>query len=226
MRNFAPMRKNTSLTSLLLLLAVLTLPSCSLFRKAPVRQAEVASDDVQSQDVMPPSAQTPSSTTSGFIIEEGAPVIKEVIETEEQTASRANTARTLADDILEYAETFLGTPYKYAADGPRRFDCSGYTSYVFKHFGIQLPRSSAQQFKDSRKVREFSDIRPGDLVFFGARNRVRNVGHVGIVYDIDEEHGSFRFIHASVSNGVEIQTSTHPYYLMRYLGVGRVLEDD
>ena len=64
-----------------------------------------------------------------------------------------------------------------------------------------------------------------DLVFFGARNNIREIGHVGIVVDVDLERGMFRFIHASTSNGVEIQRSTQPYFMMRYMGAGRILKE-
>ena len=106
-----------------------------------------------------------------------------------------------------------------------RFDCSGFTSYVFREFGYNLPHNSVMQFKESIPVESFSDIRKGDLVFFGARNSIRNIGHVGIVVDVDLERGMFRFIHASTSNGVEIQRSTSPYFMMRYMGAGRILKD-
>lgn len=131
--------------------------------------------------------------------------------------------RTEADRLIAYAETFLGTPYKYGAEGPKRFDCSAYTRYVFREFGYDLPRSSAQQMKHAKKVRSYEDLRRGDLVFFGARKNIRTVGHVGIVTDVDEETGGFRFIHCSVTNGVEIQRSDNSYFLMRYLGAGRIL---
>ena len=81
------------------------------------------------------------------------------------------------------------------------------------------------QSKESRPVESFSDLRKGDLVFFGARGSIRSIGHVGIVVDVDLDHGMFRFIHASTSNGVEIQRSTSPYFMMRYMGAGRILPD-
>ena len=81
------------------------------------------------------------------------------------------------------------------------------------------------QFRDSRPVDSFSDIRKGDLVFFGARNSIREIGHVGIVVEVDLDRGMFRLIHASTSNGVEIQRSTSPYFMMRYMGARRILKD-
>ena len=134
-------------------------------------------------------------------------------------------SKELVDDLLDYAKTFLGVPYRLGASGPERFDCSGFTSYVFREFGYQLPHNSVMQAKQSTLVESFSDLRKGDLVFFGARNSIRNIGHVGIVVDVDLERGMFSFIHASTSNGVEIQRSTSPYFMMRYMGAGRVLKD-
>ena len=133
--------------------------------------------------------------------------------------------KELVDELLDYAKTFIGVPYRLGAAGPERFDCSGFTSYVFREFGYNLPHNSVLQFRDSQPVDSFSDLRKGDLVFFGARNNIRSIGHVGIVVDVDLERGMFRFIHASTSNGVEIQRSTQPYFMMRYMGAGRILKE-
>ena len=145
------------------------------------------------------------------------------IKPERQNAPVAS--KELVDDLLDYAKTFIGVPYRLGAAGPERFDCSGFTSYVFREFGYYLPHNSVMQFRDSVPVESFSDLRKGDLVFFGARNNIRSIGHVGIVVDVDLERGMFRFIHASTSNGVEIQRSTQPYFMMRYMGAGRILKD-
>lgn len=128
------------------------------------------------------------------------------------------------DSILAYAKTFIGTPYKWAANGPTSFDCSGFVKYVYNHFGYELPRTSTSMSTKFPRVENWADLRPGDLIFFGERNNIRKVGHVGILVSLDEEHGSFFFIHASVNNGVEIQRYTNPYYMMRYIGAGRVIE--
>ena len=133
--------------------------------------------------------------------------------------------RELVDELLDYAKTFLGVPYRLGAAGPELFDCSGFTRYVFREFGYSLPHNSQAQFKMLRPVESFSDLRKGDLVFFGSRGSIREIGHVGIVVDVDLDRGMFNFIHASTSNGVEIQRSTQPYFMMRYIGAGRVLND-
>ena len=133
--------------------------------------------------------------------------------------------RELADELLDYAKTFIGIPYRLGACGPDRYDCSGFTLTVFKEFGMDLPHNSTAQFRMSRPVESFSDLRKGDLVFFGSRGNIREIGHVGIIVDVDLDRGMFRFIHASTSNGIEIQRSTQPYFMMRYMGAGRILPD-
>ena len=135
-------------------------------------------------------------------------------------------SRELVDELLDYAKTFIGVPYSLGASGPERFDCSGFTSYVFREFGYYLPHNSVMQSQQSIAVESFSDLRKGDLVFFGSRGNIREIGHVGIVVDVDLNRGMFSFIHASSSNGVEIQRSTSPYFMMRYMGAGRVLKEE
>ena len=106
---------------------------------------------------------------------------------------------------MAYARKFLGVPYKLGASGPSRFDCSGYTTYVYKHFGYKITPFTGAQFKEGRPVHGYSDLQKGDLVFFGKRGSVRDIGHVGIVVSVDYNRGSFRFIHASTSGGVARQ---------------------
>ncbi|MBO4624383.1 MAG: C40 family peptidase [Bacteroidales bacterium] len=132
---------------------------------------------------------------------------------------------SLAQQIIDYARTFTGTPYKLGAAGPQQFDCSHFTAYVFKHFGYTLTAFSQAQFREGREVPSYADLQVGDLVFFGSRGSVRNIGHVGIVVSVNQENGSFNFIHASVSKGVTEDNSNHPYFMMRYIGARRVLPD-
>jgi cell wall-associated NlpC family hydrolase len=149
-------------------------------------------------------------------------------QTPEDSVSVEIQADTLAlsDQVIAYARSFLGTPYKLGASGPSRFDCSSFTRYVFKHFGFDITAYSAVQFREGREVPSYRDLQKGDLVFFGKRGSVRNIGHVGIVVSIDKEVGSFTFIHASVSNGVVEQSFNHPYFMMRYMGARRILPDE
>lgn len=133
----------------------------------------------------------------------------------------------IANDLIEAAKRHIGARYSRGSSGPRAFDCSGFTSYVFKRLGITLKRSSREQVTQGEAVASSSDLQPGDLVFFGHNgNRGTNVNHVGIVTDVDAATGLFSFIHASTSHGVRIDTSADSYWTRRYVGARRIIGTD
>lgn len=138
------------------------------------------------------------------------------------------TARELADRLVEYAETFLGTPYRYGANGPKRFDCTGYTRYVYGHFGYHnLSRSAKDQAKDGREVdiSDFHNLQKGDILAIGSRRNPKVVGHAAIFVELDSTGRDPRFIHASV-HGVRYSSMlTESYYANRILGARRILPD-
>lgn len=124
-------------------------------------------------------------------------------------------------DLLEHARTFTGTRYRRGGKKPGGFDCSGFTSYVFRQFGLTLGASSRDQYRQGEQVAE-GELRPGDLVFFSGRaGGKRTVGHVGIVTEVDAD-GAFRFIHSSCGSGVIESRSGEPYYSRRYIGARRM----
>ncbi|MFN2539207.1 MAG: C40 family peptidase, partial [Mycobacteriales bacterium] len=77
--------------------------------------------------------------------------------------------------VPSYAANFRGDPYHWGAAGPSRFDCSGYTLYVYRHFGKSLPHNSAQQYSVMHHVAKNQKV-PGDLLFF--RNSSGRISHV------------------------------------------------
>lgn len=79
--------------------------------------------------------------------------------------------------LISFAESFQGVPYVWGGATPSGFDCSGFTSYVFNHFGKNLPRTSEAQWNVGTAVSE-SNLQPGDLVFF--EMAPGGPGHVGI----------------------------------------------
>ena len=215
----------------ILLLTLLAVASCGITRRAPsvkeITEAPVIPPLTDSVEIARTRARAQAVMDSIDLVLAGAtaPASGEGIRTASGVIPLPEPPKELVDELLDYAKTFIGVPYRLGASGPELFDCSGFTSYVFREFGYNLPHNSVMQFRDSRPVESFSDIRKGDLVFFGARNNIRIIGHVGIVVDVDLDRGMFRFIHASTSNGVEIQRSTSPYFMMRYMGAGRILKD-
>ena len=142
-----------------------------------------------------------------------------------KTAVTSNKITGTQKDILDYGMKYLNKPYRYAAKGPHAFDCSGFTSFVFREFGYRLSTSSAGQDQQVPNIMRKEDLQAGDLVFFEGRAQNGKVGHVGIVKEL-LPRGEFTFLHASTSNGVIVSRSTEPYYASRYLRGGRVLQEN
>ena len=126
------------------------------------------------------------------------------------------------DSVLDEAFSHLGARYRRGHSGPNAFDCSGFTSYVFRNMGIDLNRSSRSQYTQGEPV-EKDEVRTGDLVFFTGSSTRGPIGHVGIVVDVDKISGSFNFIHAS-TKGVKVSNSNERYYSRRYVGARRVMQ--
>lgn len=128
----------------------------------------------------------------------------------------------MINDLLTEAHKHIGKPYVHGAKGPSRFDCSGFSSYVYKQFGYNLSPASRAQYTQGVKV-ERNDLRKGDLVFFTSRSSGGNVGHVGIVVSADNKTGKFKFIHASIK-GVKV-SDFEGYYVPRYIGARRIITE-
>lgn len=136
-------------------------------------------------------------------------------------ASGGNDA--LASEIIDFAEQYLGRPYRSGGKGPKSFDCSGFTSYIFSKFDISLSASSRTQYGQGEHI-NLEEVRPGDLLFFSGHRGGKSVGHVAMAVDVNED-GSIRFIHASNSKGITYDTYPDGgYYSQRYLGARRVIE--
>ncbi|MBR5117181.1 MAG: C40 family peptidase [Muribaculaceae bacterium] len=130
---------------------------------------------------------------------------------------------TQIENLLKFAYRFKGVPYRLGANGPHRFDCSGFTSYVFREFGYKLARRASLQVHNGKRV-ERGNLKAGDLVFFGGRSNRGGIGHVGIITEVDANGHDFYFIHASTHNGITVNHSTNSYYKVRYRGACRVIQ--
>ena len=120
-----------------------------------------------------------------------------------QTSSKGN-------EIVTYAKQYLGYKYVYGGTTPNGFDCSGFTQYVYKHFGITLNRTAAAQYSNGKSV---SNLQAGDLVMFGKSG----INHVGIYI------GGNSFVHAAnKKSGVRIDTLSSGYYKTNYVGARRI----
>ena len=118
------------------------------------------------------------------------------------------------DRLLRTASTQLGTRYRSGGCDPNSgFDCSGFTTWVFNRYGVNLPRSSREQYQMGKEVAKNS-LRKGDLVFFRSK---RGINHVGIYL----ENG--KFIHsATYGKNVTISHLEEDYWRTHYAGGRRV----
>lgn len=117
----------------------------------------------------------------------------------------------LRAEIVRTAKSYIGTPYVWGGSSKQGIDCSGLTSAVFKLNGLNIPRSSRDQFR-AGKSQQRKYILPGDLVFF-ATGRANVVSHVGVYI------GNDRFIHApSKGQKVRIDKLSDKYWTRKYMG--------
>ena len=145
-----------------------------------------------------------------------------VTETEEkdstQTASdnTGNPAPGNGATVIETANQYLGYKYIYGGSSPETgFDCSGFTSYVFKQHGVTLSRTAAGQYNNGVEVSR-ENLLPGDLIMFGSS--ISSINHVGIYL------GGGKIIHAPNSTrGVTTDTINSGYYNTNYVGARRVM---
>lgn len=133
-----------------------------------------------------------------------------------------NYDELMTENLIYEAISHLGARYVYGSKGPKTFDCSGFTSYVYKRQNnVFIGASSRDQYARNTPISR-SELQSGDLVFFTSPHSGRNVGHVGIVVDVDPITDTFTFIHASTKQGVKISRSNESYYQRRYVGARRV----
>lgn len=132
---------------------------------------------------------------------------------------------SMVDRVLATAYSKLGAHYKFGGKGPNAFDCAGFTRWVYLHYDIVLAPSAGAQFPQGKAVKDTRKLRPGDLVFYGARRKNHSIGHVGLVVEVDSVSGDFRFIHSSTSLGVTVSSSREPYYAQRYISACRILDE-
>ena len=139
----------------------------------------------------------------------------------------SNTSK-LGSEIVSYAKKFLGVPYVYGGASSSGFDCSGFTMYVFDHFGISMGHGAQMQSKLGKAVEAnknsktslLENLEVGDLVFFLDYETMDEIGHCGIYI------GDGDFIHASSGSGYCVKINSllpGEYYNTRYCSARRVI---
>jgi cell wall-associated NlpC family hydrolase len=132
-----------------------------------------------------------------------------------------NTKNVNPNQLVSFAETLIGTPYVYGSTNPKvGFDCSGFITYVFNHFGISVPRSSID-FTGVGKEVLVANAKRGDIILFtGTNPEEKFVGHMGIVVSNTD---TLRFIHSTSGKAMSVTiTPLNKYYLGRFVKTIRV----
>lgn len=144
----------------------------------------------------------------------------------EKEKTEIQTGNITPQELLAFAKTLTGTPYKYGSVDPLHgFDCSGFITYVFNHFNIAVPRSSIG-FTDIKREINLEEAMPGDIILFtGTDSTIRQAGHMGIITSAGNKN--YQFIHSSSgkANGVTI-TPLNAYYMGRFIKVIRVFKQN
>lgn len=134
------------------------------------------------------------------------------------SSSGSSSSASLGEQIAATAKKYVGCSYVFGGTGPTAFDCSGFTQYICKLYGIKIKRTADVQLDNGYSV-SYSDLQPGDLVFFAhTYNTSAAASHVGIYI------GDGKFVHAAnSSDGVKISKLSEEYYSSRYVGARRVV---
>jgi cell wall-associated NlpC family hydrolase len=136
--------------------------------------------------------------------------------------SDITTGNTTPSELVTFAISLEGTPYRYGSTDPMQgFDCSGFITYVFNHFGIRVPRRSVDFTFMQRQI-DIKEARAGDIILFtGTDSTIRIVGHMGIV--LSNHMDKLIFIHATSGKAYRVtETPLNSYYRGRYLKTIRV----
>lgn len=140
-------------------------------------------------------------------------------------ATVIDTKNTQPGELVNFAESLIGIPYRYGSTDPKvGFDCSGFITYVFRHFNISVPRSSID-FTDVEKEIPPASAKRGDIILFtGTDSTEHFVGHMGIVV---AHRDTLKFIHSTSGKiyGVTI-TPLNKYYQSRFVKTIRVFKEN
>jgi cell wall-associated NlpC family hydrolase len=139
-------------------------------------------------------------------------------------ASSTQGDQSLRQEIYEYATRFLGRPYRSSGKNPKSgFDCSGFTGFIFRNFGLQLKSSSQAQATEGERIK-VDHAQTGDLAFFGRKGRKGRcyVNHAAIV--ISQPGEPLAIIHSASRKGIVItRVNESQYWKKSLLFVKRVI---
>ncbi|MBE0662401.1 MAG: C40 family peptidase [Bacteroidales bacterium] len=119
-------------------------------------------------------------------------------------------------ELVAFAKSYLGTTYQYASADPMKgFDCSGFVYFVFKHFNIDMPRSSKEYTSLQPKLKP-EEFKAGDVLVFYGFNDNTQIGHVGIICEADGMNSKFIHSSSGIVKGIIISNLGSELYTRRF----------
>jgi gamma-D-glutamyl-L-lysine dipeptidyl-peptidase len=139
---------------------------------------------------------------------------REAVREDASRASTTSTDKEMGQIAARTAERFVGIPYRWGGDTVvDGMDCSGFVRAVFNLCGVNIPRTSGEQYKVGQGVAQ-ADLKDGDLVFFGASSE--QINHVGIYV------GNGKFVHAPRrGDDIKVSALDEAYFIKRFVGARR-----
>jgi lipoprotein Spr len=216
--------KKRVLFYLVALVSTVSLQSCvtnyvvakpTTYTKEYKTDAKLASIDTKKME------QDKKQLISSFISEKAAVLANAKNTLKNSEIAKAIKHNTTIDNILNEAQTYLGTPYRYGGTTRNGIDCSAFVLSVFgAAAGLSLPRVAASQSQEGERI-EKENLQKGDLIFF---SHGRRISHVGIVESVSED-GEIKFIHAATSKGVMISSLNDSYWGPKFRFAKRVINE-
>ncbi|MFJ2029244.1 C40 family peptidase [Streptosporangium sp. NPDC087985] len=164
--------------------------------------AQAAADTGLTLQVRSTASQTGSPAQTGT-------AARSSVKTAKAKMSRAELQKVKAAKAVSVARKQIGDPYRWGASGPGAFDCSGLVQYAWRKAGVSLPRITYSQYRAVRKKVSWSNLRPGDLMFFYGK------GHVGMYV------GKGRMVHSPSSGKTVRIAELEGYYRSSFAGAVR-----
>ncbi len=190
-------------------------------RRAPSKKARQTRPAPKNDRVEPTKrkASTPKAAEKEKAQKKSTQVPRKKVKNGSSSADRNQSQRSIPATemkerlaVVEYARKYKGVRYRYGGTNPFGFDCSGFTSYVFKKIDIFLPRNTRAQAEVGEKI-PLQNVAPGDLLFFGEKGQIT---HVAIV--TANEGDRIMMIHSTNSKGVvEEDLLSSDYWMERFL---------
>ena len=137
------------------------------------------------------------------------------------SSRKLSSKKRKVHQVISTAKSYKGVPYRYGGVTRKGLDCSALIMHSYKAAGYKLPRTTKQQVKLGKKIKQ-KNLKPGDIVFFSSKKRKRKVVHAGIITEVKSKN-KIKFIHASSSSGVRESNFLSKYWKKVFKSARRII---